>query len=90
MVRNESVRFGRHIDTKVSYKILEVPKLVLILHYPTYFQKGLFGGSFEQNTLRPSGVNLVKGQYIADLYRSHMNFTKQTLKCHGHVGHADI
>jgi hypothetical protein len=30
MVRNESVRFGRHIDIEVSYKILqlEIPKLV--------------------------------------------------------------
>jgi hypothetical protein len=27
---------------------LEVPKLVPILHYPACFQKGLFGGSFEQ------------------------------------------
>jgi hypothetical protein len=50
MVRNESVRFGRHIDIEVSYKILwlEVPKLVPILHYLACFQKGLFGGSFEQ------------------------------------------
>jgi hypothetical protein len=50
MVRNENVRFGRHIDIEVSYKILqlEVPKLVLILHYPACFQQGLFGGSFEQ------------------------------------------
>jgi hypothetical protein len=50
MVRNESVRFGRHIDIEVSYKILqlEVPKLVPILHYPACFQKGLFGDSFEQ------------------------------------------
>jgi hypothetical protein len=51
MVRNESVRFGRHIDIDVSYKILqlEIPKLVPILHYPACsacFQKGLFGGSF--------------------------------------------
>jgi hypothetical protein len=40
MVRNESVRFGRHIDIQVSYKILqlEVPKLVLSLHYPACFQ----------------------------------------------------
>jgi hypothetical protein len=40
MIRNESVRFGRHIDIEVSYKIfqLEVPKLVLILHYPACFQ----------------------------------------------------
>jgi hypothetical protein len=32
MVRNESVRFGRHIDIEVSYKILqlEIQKLVLI------------------------------------------------------------
>ena len=50
MVRNESVRFGRYIDIKVNYKILwlEVPKLVLILHYPTCFQKGMFGGNFEE------------------------------------------
>jgi hypothetical protein len=50
MVRNESVRFGKHIDIEISYKILqlEVPKLIPILHYPTCFQKGLFGGSFEQ------------------------------------------
>jgi hypothetical protein len=50
MVRNESVIFGRHIDIEVSYKILwlEVPKLVPILHYPACFQKGLFGGNFEQ------------------------------------------
>jgi hypothetical protein len=45
MVRSESVRFGRHIDIEVCYKILglEVPKLVLILYYPACFQKGLFG-----------------------------------------------
>jgi hypothetical protein len=50
MIRNETVRFGRHIDTEVSYKILqlEMPKLILILHYLACFQKGLFGGNFEQ------------------------------------------
>jgi hypothetical protein len=50
MVRTKSVRYGRHIDIEVSYKILqlEVPILVPILHYPACFQKGLFGGSFEQ------------------------------------------
>jgi hypothetical protein len=50
MVKNESVRFGRHIDIEVSYKILqlEIPKLVLILHYLACFQKGLFGGNFKQ------------------------------------------
>jgi hypothetical protein len=50
MVRNESVRFGRQIDIEISYKILwlEIPKLVQILHYSACFQKGLFGGNFEQ------------------------------------------
>jgi hypothetical protein len=50
MVRNESVRFGRHIDIEVSYKILqlEIFKLIAILHYLACFQEGLFGGSFEQ------------------------------------------
>jgi hypothetical protein len=59
MVRNESVRLGRHVDIEVSYKILwlEIPKFVQILHYSACFQKGLFGGNFEQNTLRPLGVN---------------------------------
>jgi hypothetical protein len=48
MIRNESVRFGRHIDIESSYKILqlEVLKLVPILHYLACFQKGLFGGNF--------------------------------------------
>jgi hypothetical protein len=52
IVRNESVRFGRHIDIKVSYKILqlEVPKLVPILHYLVCFQKGLFEGNFVVKT----------------------------------------
>jgi hypothetical protein len=50
MVRNEIVWFGRHVDIEVNYKILwlEVPKLVPILYYPPCFQKGLFGGSFDQ------------------------------------------
>jgi hypothetical protein len=50
MVRNEIVRFGRHIDIEVSYKILqlEIPNLVLIFHYWACFQKGMFGGNFEQ------------------------------------------
>jgi hypothetical protein len=44
------VIFGRHIDIEISYKILqlEIPKLVLILHYLACFQKGLFVGNFEQ------------------------------------------
>jgi hypothetical protein len=52
IVWNECVRFGRHVNIQVSYKILwlEVPKLVLILHYSACFQKELFGGNFEQKT----------------------------------------
>jgi hypothetical protein len=40
MVRNESVRFGRHIDIEVSYKVLrlEVPKNVPILQNSPCFQ----------------------------------------------------
>jgi hypothetical protein len=40
MVRNESVRLGRHIDIEVSYKILqlEVPKNVPSLQNPPCFQ----------------------------------------------------
>jgi hypothetical protein len=50
MVRNESVRFGRHIDIEVSYKILrlEILKLVQILYYLACFQKRLFRSNFEQ------------------------------------------
>jgi hypothetical protein len=50
ILRNENVNFGRHTDIEVSFKILqlEIPKLVLILHYTACFQKGLFGGNFEQ------------------------------------------
>jgi hypothetical protein len=50
MVRNESVRFGRHIDIKISYKILqlEIPKLDQILRYLACFQKGLCRDNFEQ------------------------------------------
>jgi hypothetical protein len=50
MVMSESVRFGRHIDIEVSYKILQflVQKLVPILHYRACCRKGLLGGSFEQ------------------------------------------
>jgi hypothetical protein len=50
MVMSESVRFGRHIDIEVSYKILQilVQKLVPILHYQACCRKGLLGGSIEQ------------------------------------------
>jgi hypothetical protein len=50
MVMNESVRFGKHIDIEVSYKILqlEVTKLDPIFHYRACFRKGLKKGSLEQ------------------------------------------
>jgi hypothetical protein len=50
MVSIDNVRFGRLIDKEFSYKILqlEIPKVALIFHYSTCFQKGLFGGNFEQ------------------------------------------
>jgi hypothetical protein len=59
MVRNESVRFGTHIDIEVSYKILqlEIPKLVQILNYLACFQKALFGGNFEQKHPQAFRVN---------------------------------
>jgi hypothetical protein len=59
MVRNESVRFGRHIDIEVSYKILqlEAPKLVPFLYYPACFQKGLVA-VLSKNSLRPLWVNI--------------------------------
>jgi hypothetical protein len=69
MVRNESVKFDRHIDIKVSYKILllEISKLVLILHYLACFQNELFGGNFEQKhpwSFRGQVVCLIHGKDI--------------------------
>jgi hypothetical protein len=51
VVRNESVRFGEHVDFQVSYKILwsKVPKKAPILHNLPCFQKGLFRGNLEIN-----------------------------------------
>jgi hypothetical protein len=58
MVRNESARFGRHIDIEVSYKILqlEIPKLVPILHYLACF-RGCLEAVLSLNNLCPLGVN---------------------------------
>jgi hypothetical protein len=51
-VRNKCVRFVGHLGIQVSYKILqvEVPKKTPILHNPSWFQEGLFWGSFGLNT----------------------------------------
>jgi hypothetical protein len=40
MVRNECVRFGRHVDIEVKYKILwlDVLKKTLILHNLSFFE----------------------------------------------------
>jgi hypothetical protein len=56
MVRNESVRFGRHIDIEVSYKILwlEVLKLVPIR---LAFKRGCLEAILTKNTLCLLGVN---------------------------------
>jgi hypothetical protein len=50
-VWNECVRFGRHINIQVSYKILwlEVQKKASILHKLPCFQDGLFWGNFGHN-----------------------------------------
>jgi hypothetical protein len=81
MARNESVRFGRYIDIEISYKILwlKIPKLVLILHYLACFQKGLFGGNFEKNTLDSLGVNL-HNQYFFFTITSTENIQTRWLK----------
>jgi hypothetical protein len=59
MVRNDTVRFGRHIDIEVGYKILqlEIPKLVLILHYSVAFKRGCLEAILSKNTFGPLGVN---------------------------------
>jgi hypothetical protein len=69
MVRNESVRFGRHIDIEVSYKTLqlEVPKNAPILQNPPCFQYGYFEAIFVKNTLGCLGANWVLG-YIPILF----------------------
>jgi hypothetical protein len=61
MVRNESVRFGRHIDlTFVSYKILQlkIPKLVLICIIWLAFKRGYLEAILSKNTLGPLGVKI--------------------------------
>jgi hypothetical protein len=50
-VWNECVRFGRHINIQVNYKILrlEVQKKASILHNLPCFQEGLFWSSVGLN-----------------------------------------
>jgi hypothetical protein len=69
MVKNESVRFGRHIDIEVSYKILqlEVPKLVPICTIRLVFKRSCLEAVLPKNTLRPLGV---KGASSFDSFAS--------------------
>jgi hypothetical protein len=48
MIRNESVRFGRHIDIGVSYKILQL-EMPIGSNFAQFglLSKGLFGSNFE-------------------------------------------
>jgi hypothetical protein len=59
MLRNESVRFGRHIDKEVSYKILqlEVPRMSQFYKTHLAFSRGCFEANFVKNTLGCLGVN---------------------------------
>jgi hypothetical protein len=47
MVRNENVRFGRHLDIQVRFKILqlEIAKEILIFDKPHGFQQGLISSN---------------------------------------------
>jgi hypothetical protein len=55
IVRNESVRFDRHIEIEVSYKILqlELSKLIPILRYLSCFREVVLN----KYTLHSLGVN---------------------------------
>jgi hypothetical protein len=65
MVRNESVRFGRHVDIEVSYKILqlEIPKNVPFCKTHLAFSRGYFEAIFVKNTLGCLGVNVIRITY---------------------------
>jgi hypothetical protein len=58
LVRNESVRFARHIDIEVSYKILwlEIPKLVQFCAIWLAFKRGCLEAILSKNTLGPLGI----------------------------------
>jgi hypothetical protein len=92
MVRNESVRFGRHIDIEVSYKILQlkIPKLVLILHYLACFQKRLFGGNFEQKHPCLLGVKIGVHQILQGVPPPRQEvfgiIVSEVIVCHGLCG----
>jgi hypothetical protein len=60
MVRNGRVRFGRHIDIEVSYKILrlEVPRLFQSCTIWLVFKRHCLEAVLSKNTLRPLGVKI--------------------------------
>jgi hypothetical protein len=62
MVRNECVRFGKHVDIEVNYKILQIKILknpqICTIHLA--LNKGYFEVVFMKNTPRTSKVNFCK------------------------------
>jgi hypothetical protein len=60
MVRNENVRFGRHIDIEVSYKILQLEEQRMSQFNKIHlaFSRGYFEANFRENTLGCLGVKL--------------------------------
>jgi hypothetical protein len=80
MVRNESVRFGRHIDIEVRYKILhlELPKNVPNLQNSPCFSRGCFEAIFVKNTPRCLGVKHPQVQHAS----TPIGCLKELLNCH--------
>jgi hypothetical protein len=84
MVRNEHVRFGGHVDIKVSYKILrlDVLKETQICIIYLALNKGYFKAVLIKNTPRTLGVKL----YIlsADKVSCSKCFSMQSFKLFSH------
>jgi hypothetical protein len=76
------VRFGRHTEIEVSYKIiwLEVPKLVPICTIQLIFNRGYLEAVLSINTLCPLGVKDIHCKEC--IFEPHMyyHFTKINLK----------
>jgi hypothetical protein len=56
MVRNENVRFGRHIDIEVSYS-WKYQRMSQFYKIHLAFNRGCFEAIFMKNTLGCLGVN---------------------------------
>jgi hypothetical protein len=70
MVRNESVRFGRHIDIEVSYKILRLKyqNWFKICTIWLAFKRGCLEMILSKNTLRPLGVKSISFMIVITLF----------------------